>query len=154
MSHDIEFVRAVATSVLEITREGIRSFPGGYDYYMEKKAQIPAQSPTVEDKKAAEPSAAPRLTSRELRQQRAAERAKLAPKVKELKRRVSTAEKKLEELQAALDAASEELFNPKPTTNFAEANRQVQIIQYEIERYTKDWEDAALELESLAQSDA
>ena len=154
VSHDIEFVRAVATSVLEITREGIRSFPGGYDYYMEKKAQIPAQSPTVEDKKAAEPSAAPRLTSRELRQQRAAERAKLAPKVKELKRRVSTAEKKLEELQAALDAASEELFNPKPTTNFAEANRQVQIIQYEIERYTKDWEDAALELESLAQSDA
>jgi ATP-binding cassette subfamily F protein 3 len=154
VSHDIEFVRAVATSVLEITREGIRSFPGGYDYYMEKKAQIPAQAPAVEEKKAAEPSAAPRLTSKELRQQRAAERAKLAPKVKELKRRVSTAEKKLEELQAALDAASEELFNPKPTTNFAEANRQVQIIQYEIERYTKDWEDAALELESLAQSDA
>ena len=154
VSHDIEFVRAVATSVLEITREGIRSFPGGYDYYMEKKAQIHAQSPAVEEKKAADPSAAPRLTSKELRQQRAAERAKLAPKVKELKRRVSTAEKKLEELQAALDAASEELFNPKPTTNFAEANRQVQIIQYEIERYTKDWEDSALELESLAQSDA
>ena len=154
VSHDIEFVRAVATSVLEITREGIRSFPGGYDYYMEKKAQIHAQSPAVEEKKAADPSAAPRLTSKELRQQRAAERAKLAPKVKELKRRVSTAEKKLEELQAALDAASEELFNPKPTTNFAEANRQVQIIQYEIERYTKDWEDAARELESLAQSDA
>ena len=29
VSHDIEFVRAVATSVLEITRVGIRSFPGG-----------------------------------------------------------------------------------------------------------------------------
>ena len=62
---------------------------------------------------------------------------------------METAEKKLEELQAALEAASEELFNPKPTTNFAEANRQVQIIQYEIDRYTKDWEDAATELEAL-----
>ena len=40
VSHDIDFVRAVATSVLEITREGIRQFPGGYDYYCEKKAQM------------------------------------------------------------------------------------------------------------------
>ena len=151
VSHDIEFVRAVATSVLEITRAGIRSFPGGYDYYMEKKAQLPSGAAIAAEpaKSASAPSAAPRLSSKELRQQRAAERAKIAPKVRELRRRVETAEKKLEELQAALEAASEELFNPKPTTNFAEANRQVQIIQYEIDRYTKDWEDAATELEAL-----
>ena len=151
VSHDIEFVRAVATSVLEITRAGIRSFPGGYDYYMEKKAQLPVSASADESPKAAAaPSAAaPRLSAKELRQQRAAERAKIAPKLRELRRRVETAEKKLEELQAALEAASEELFNPKPTTNFAEANRQVQIIQYEIDRYTKDWEDAATELEAL-----
>ena len=31
VSHDIDFVRAVATSILEITHEGVRSFPGGYD---------------------------------------------------------------------------------------------------------------------------
>ena len=149
VSHDIEFVRAVATSVLEITREGIRSFPGGYDYYMEKKAQLPTPGAQAKDQKQAAPQPGARLTSKELRQQRAAERAKIAPKVKELKKRVETAEKKLEELQAALEATSEELFNPKPTTNFAEANRQVQIIQYEIDRYTKEWEDAATELESL-----
>ena len=151
VSHDIEFVRAVATSVLEITRAGIRSFPGGYDYYMEKKAQLPAAASAGESPKAASaPSAAaPRLSAKELRQQRAAERAKIAPKLRELRRRVETAEKKLEELQAALETTSEELFNPKPTTNFAEANRQVQIIQYEIDRYTKDWEDAATELEAL-----
>ena len=56
---------------------------------------------------------------------------------------------KLEELQKALDAASEELFNPKPTTDFAEANRQVRTIQFEIDRYTADWESAATELEQL-----
>ena len=150
VSHDIEFVRAVATSVIEITRAGIRTFPGGYDYYMEKRDQgAPAAVPHEETRPAPDSASAPRLTSKELRQQRAAERAKIAPRVKELKRRVETAERKLEELQAALDAASEELFNPKPTTDFAEANRQVQIIQYEIDRYTKDWEEAATELESL-----
>ena len=94
--------------------------------------------------------AAPKLTSKELRQQRAAERAKIAPRVKELKKRVETAERKLEELQKALDTASEELFNPKPTTNFAEVNRQVRTIQFEIDRYTADWEAAATELEQLS----
>ena len=39
VSHDIDFVRAVATSVLEITREGLNRYPGGYDYYCEKKLE-------------------------------------------------------------------------------------------------------------------
>ena len=78
------------------------------------------------------------LSSKELRQQRAAERAKVAPLVKELKKRVETAEKKIDELQKALDEASAELFNPTPTTNFAEVNRQVRTLQFEIDRYTAD----------------
>lgn len=150
VSHDIEFVRAVATSVIEITREGIMRYPGGYDYYREKKAELAAnQSAAVNGKN----QSAGRKTvdeKKELRQQRAAERAKIAPKIKELKRRVETAERKIDELQAKLDEASAELFNPKPTTDFAEANRLVRTLQFEIERYTADWEAAALELESLS----
>ena len=156
VSHDIEFVRAVATSVLEITREGIRQFPGGYDYYCEKKAQMLAGTakPVAAQTAAAAVTSdgQPRLTSRELRQQRAAERAKLAPKTKALKKKVETCEKKIEELQAALDAASEELFNPKPTTDFGEVNRKVRTLQFEIDRYTEDWEKAATELEELQNS--
>ena len=161
VSHDIEFVRSVATSIIEITREGIRTFPGGYDYYCEKKdaAGVPAASSPrsgatssvaasrTED--AAGKVEEPKLSSKELRQLRAAERAKHAPRMKELKKRVETAEKKIDELQKALDEASAELFNPTPTTNFAEANRQVRTLQFEIDRYTADWEEAATELEQL-----
>ena len=157
VSHDIEFVRAVATSIIEITREGVRTFPGGYDYYSEKKAQRDEAAKTVSPpvtnrapQSVGNPTdEAQKLTPKELRQQRAAERAKIAPRVKELKKRVETAERKLEELQAVLDTASEELFNPKPTTNFAEVNRQVRTIQFEIDRYTADWEEAAEELERI-----
>ena len=153
VSHDIDFVRATATSILEITRAGIRQYPGGYDYYCEKKAQAaatgerpqPSNRPTVQP---SNPSTA-QLSKKELRQQRAAERAKIAPKVKELKQRIETAERKIDELQAALDAASAELFNPTPTTDFAEANRKVRTLQFEIDRYTADWEAASLELEEL-----
>ena len=130
VSHDIDFVRAVATSVLEITREGIRQFPGGYATEKDEKPQA-------------------QLSKKELRQQRAAERAKIAPRVKELKNRVEMAEAKLDELQKALDEASAELFNPTPTTDFAEANRKVRTLQFEIDRYTAEWEEAATELEEL-----
>ena len=156
VSHDIDFVRAVATSVLEITHEGIRQFPGGYDYYCEKRAELDAanrgKSAAVQTKQksaADEPKKEEKLTSKELRQQRAAERAKTAPKMRELKKRVETAEKKIDELQKALDEASAELFNPTPTTDFAEANRKVRTLQFEIDRYTADWEEAATELEQL-----
>ena len=145
VSHDIDFVRAVATSILEITRDGIRQYPGGYDYYCEKKQTDSGQ--TREKHEVAEERTT--LNQKELRRQRAAERAKIAPKLKELKHRVETAEKKIDELQQALDVASAELFNPTPTTDFAEVNRKVRTLQFEIDRYTADWEEAATELEEL-----
>ena len=154
VSHDIDFVRAVATSVLEITREGLNRYPGGYDYYCEKKAERTASSgsPSAAVDSNRQQSTAEegeKLSSKELRKQRAAERAKYAPQMKELKKRVETAEKKLDELQKALDEASAELFNPTPTTNFAEVNRTVRTLQFEIDRYTADWEEAATALEQL-----
>ena len=159
VSHDIDFVRAVATSVLEITREGIRQFPGGYDYYCEKKAQMDnaGERGTGTGERdvgrrsldVPVPSGPQTLSKKELRKQRAQERAKIAPKLKELKKRVEAAEKKIDELQKALDEASAELFNPKPDTDFAEANRKVRTLQFEIDRYTADWEEAATELEAV-----
>lgn len=162
VSHDIDFVRAVATSVLEITREGLNRYPGGYDYYCEKRdAAKPrneaplrgtlgeyAESPHSDFASSVSPEPT-KLSSKEMRKQRAAERAKYAPQMKELKKRVETAEKKLDELQKALDEASAELFNPKPDTNFAEVNRTVRTLQFEIDRYTADWEEAATALEQL-----
>ena len=155
VSHDIDFVRAVATSVLEITRDGIRQFPGGYDYYCEKRERGTGSGerdvgrPVSNADAANDPSQAARLSPKELRKQRADARAKIAPKVKELKNRVETAERKIDELQKALDEASAELFNPTPQTDFAEANRKVRTLQFEIDRYTADWEEAATELEAL-----
>ena len=183
VSHDIDFVRAVATSILEITREGIRSYPGGYDYYCEKKAERERNNRIIESSNGRmgssngrmegdatskrpndqtskqqdiqttkRPNDQTKLSAKDIRKQRAAERAKVAPKLRELKARVATAEQKIDELQKALDAASAELFNPTPTTDFAEANRMVRTLQFEIDRYTADWEEAATELEALTQT--
>ena len=156
VSHDVEFVRAVATSILEITREGIRQFPGGYDYYCEKKAErektaqsggvLPGRAPS---RPIGAGEAARTLSQKELRQRKAAARERFAPRLRELKKRVEAEEKKVDELQKALDEASAELFNPTPTTDFAEANRKVRTLQFEIDRHTADWEEAATALEAL-----
>ena len=150
VSHDIDFVRATATSILEITREGIRKYPGGYDYYREKKAELESAALNKVVKADVAPQkATATLSPKELRKRRAEERAKTAPQMREVKKRIETAEKKVDELQKALDEASAELFNPTPTTDFAEVNRKVRTLQFEIDRYTADWEAATSELETL-----
>ena len=151
VSHDIDFVREVATSVIEITRDGIRQFPGGYEYYCEKKDEGKGKIEEAKKKSDEGKGKSGEISSKELRRQRAEARAKIAPKVKELKARVATSEKKIDELQKLLDEASAELFNPKPDTDFAEVNRKVRTLQFEIDRYTADWEEAATELEQLTQ---
>ncbi|MCX6882505.1 MAG: ATP-binding cassette domain-containing protein, partial [Verrucomicrobia bacterium] len=38
ISHDVHFIRHLATKVLHVTAGRVVSFPGNYDYYMEKSA--------------------------------------------------------------------------------------------------------------------
>ena len=144
VSHDIDFVRAVATGVVEISREGVSQFPGGYDYYREKKAEREANA-----KKPAGDAPERVSQKKELRRQRAEERAKIAPAVKKLKARIETAEKKIAEYEKELDDASAGLFNPTPATDFAALNKRVHLAQTEIDRWTAEWEEASLELEKL-----
>ncbi|MBQ1408085.1 MAG: ABC-F family ATP-binding cassette domain-containing protein [Eubacterium sp.] len=40
VSHDRYFLRRVATSIYELTADGIVKYPGGYDYYEEKRQEI------------------------------------------------------------------------------------------------------------------
>lgn len=159
VSHDIEFVRAVATGIIEITHEGINQYPGGYDYYCQKRDERLAALSNSRKNNTPPQSAAntsdendKKISAKDLRRLRAAERAKNAPRIKELKNIVALAEKKIDELQAKLDKASEELFNPTPNTDFATVNREVRTLQFEIDRYTAQWEEAATELEEIQQA--
>jgi ATP-binding cassette, subfamily F, member 3 len=45
ISHDIHFVRSVANVVYEVKSGHVRKFPGGFDYYVEKQAQMPEHQP-------------------------------------------------------------------------------------------------------------
>lgn len=144
VSHDVEFVRGTAANIVEVSRRGIRRFPGGYDYYLEK---IAAET---------QPEAAPvtpsetRLSSKDLRRQRAQERAARAPEVKRLKRQVAEAEAAIAELEAEQAALLEKLGDGSlDAQGMAEAGKRLKTLEFDLSKHTLAWEEAALALEEL-----
>ena len=150
VSHDIEFVRNTAESIIEISSLGIRSFPGSFDYYLEKTAgehdreeeERAAAGVGTEDRKQA-------LSSKELRKARAEARAKLQPLIRNLKRKVERAETRITELEEELEALSKVLFNPTPETDFAGTNKRLKLVQDQLDALTEEWERDASELDRL-----
>jgi ATP-binding cassette subfamily F protein 3 len=152
VSHDVEFVRAVATSIIEISHDGIRRFPGGYDYYREKTA---ATTTTVTaNTRVVTPNAdaiTDNLTSKDMRRLRAQERAKRAPLLRALRRRVERAETKIAELEQEQQQLTTTLSTAAPDTNFAEISRRLRNVQHELHRNALEWEEAATALEQAEQ---
>lgn len=144
VSHDVEFVRGTATNILEVSRRGIRRFPGGYDYYMEKIAG----EETVETKPT--PAAEPRLSSKDLRRQRAQERAARAPEVKRLKRKVAETEAAI----AALEAEQADLLGQLEegsldAQGMATVGKRLKALEFDLGKQTLLWEEYATALEEL-----
>ncbi len=150
VSHDIQFVRNTATSIIEISPSGIRRFSGGYDYYKEKTGQERQPEP-VKQRSSKAAGDQQNLTSKELRQARAKQRAKWKPQIKALKSRVNRAEKSISELEKELEELSAELFNPTPKTDFPTINKRLKIVQDQLEVFTEEWERDAEELEKIQQ---
>ena len=141
VSHDITFVRNVATSILALTPGGIIRCHGDYDYYVEKYGDAatpdtPRAPGPPKDRKAA-------------KRARAEERQAKSKRKRELEKALSTAEK----LIAAREAEREELVGQLSTggegTDFAETNRRLKEIEAELHIHTSEWEEAGLALESL-----
>jgi len=153
VSHDIEFVRNTVTAIIEISPAGVRRFPGGYDYYLEKSAeyhQDAAQTVAAVPETPPGPNGASvALSAKDLRRARAQERAKRQPLLKALRERVAKAESRIAELESELESLSAVLFNPAPDTNFAETNRRLKVVQDRLSVYTEEWERDASELDRL-----
>jgi ATP-binding cassette subfamily F protein 3 len=114
VSHDVHFIRSIATSVLHVRSGEIRSYPGGYDYFLEKTAADPDQLSNG----SAEPSSSRTQTNgrnqekerkrleAEARQQRSQKQRELRSKFQEIESRILELEKRQQELVAALQEST------------------------------------------------
>jgi ATP-binding cassette subfamily F protein 3 len=114
VSHDVHFIRSIATSVLHVQPGQIRFYPGGYDYFIEKTAadtnqvsngsgEAPVerfQSSTRNQEKERK-----RLEA-EARQQRSQKERELRSKLKQIETRILELEERQQKLVVALQESN------------------------------------------------
>jgi ATP-binding cassette, subfamily F, member 3 len=167
ISHDVHFIRAIATSVLHVTASPARTagtnctggkltfYPGDYDYYLDKSKATSARialtaGQNLQDRQA---NGSTTLAARSpgLREQKAQKRLEaesrnaIAKARREKEKRVHELETKiaaLEEQQKELVAALEDPAAYQPGGSATTINRDLSAVAYDLTRLTAEWENA------------
>jgi len=155
VSHDVEFVRKIASTIIEVTDSGVQRFIGGYDDYRERTATNRATASEPEEQaKNAPPdsrtnSESITVSKKEQRKQRATERDQLLPKMRSLKRRVTAAEARIGQLEGEQAELVTQISGEAEKIDFESVNRRLSEIQTELTTVNMLWEQAASELAFL-----
>jgi ATP-binding cassette subfamily F protein 3 len=170
ISHDVHFIRAIATSVLHITASPARTagqltpYPGDYDYYLDKSKATSARTAITagsngnnEEKSASSPEvsrgrplaakqAVPGLKEQKAQKRLEAEtRNAVAKARREKEKRMHELEMKiaaLEGQQKELAAALEDPTAYEPGGRATAINRELSSLADDLARLTAEWENA------------
>ncbi len=158
ISHDVHFIRAIATSVLHVTaganRTGgkLTSYPGDYDYYLDKSKAISARTALTAG---SAPNNGERITDNAVRRAGGLQEQKAQKRLEaESRNAISKArrekEKRVHELEmkiAALEGQQKELVaaleDPAAYTPGGHAtaiNRDLSAVSHDLARLTAEWE--------------
>jgi ATP-binding cassette subfamily F protein 3 len=165
ISHDVYFIKALATSVLHISAGNLTNYSGDYQYYLEKSGALDARQALVAGEQLSDsrPAEAP------VKAAASTETTASAPKTKEQKRKeaeeraaVSAARKKaqarvseIEKQVAALEARHKEIVArmESPETyaggDVVALNRELLETTERLDRLNEEWSDASADLEAL-----
>ncbi len=143
VSHDIEFVRNVAQTILALEPEGVKKYCGNYDYYLEKSTSlIPAAVQVRSD-------GAPIQDSAKLRrQERARARQAIQGELKKAKDKVAKLEKLYDELSDRKTFLVAKLSGGEKV-DFAALKKELSEVESSLAKCETDWEESAMELEAL-----
>jgi ATP-binding cassette subfamily F protein 3 len=160
ISHDVHFIRAIATSVLHITAGANRTggkltfYPGDYDYYLDKSKATSARTaltagrdvPEVNGLAAVKVRKQTGFGSRKQKEQKRFEaeaRNAIAKARREKEKRVHELEMKiaaLEGQQKELAAALEDPAAYIPGGRATAINRDLSALSHDLDRLTAEWE--------------
>jgi len=145
VSHDIEFVRESANTIVAVRDSGIRKYFGDYEYYLEKSAQ---EHLGVAEKNIVIVEAKKESNSKERRRERARQRQELAATKKKAEKVLKKIEVKIEKLEFER-AEKVELLAGDGTVDFAEVNQHLARLQSELDRCSAEWEKAMEDFEEI-----
>jgi len=159
VSHDVHFIRALATSVIHVQAGRLTPYAGDYAYYLDKSRATGARAGTIASLGNHQPEEepvveqAPGLGIREIRAQRRAEaeaRQAANRERREKEKRVAALEAEIVALETRQRELTEQLENPETYENPSlamEINRQLEGVGDALEKANSEWSTAA---ESLA----
>src|SRR6202171_5079057 len=147
ISHDVHFIRAIATSVLHINAGRLTAYPGDYQYYLDKSKATSAQNAltageSVQNRQSngaglREQKAQKRLEA-EARNAIAKEKREKGKRVHELELRIAAWEEQQRELAAALEDPSAY----EAGGHAVAINRELSAVIDDLARLTDEWESA------------
>src|SRR5437762_6959098 len=153
ISHDVHFIRAIASSVLHINAGRLTFYPGDYQYYLEKSKATSARTALTAGSGSnnGEPiTDNPARRAVDLRQQKAQKRAEaearnaISKTKREKEKRVHELETKIATLEAhqkELAAALEDPAVYTPGGRATAINRDLSAVAHDLARLTAEWEN-------------
>jgi ATP-binding cassette subfamily F protein 3 len=154
ISHDVHFIRAIATSVLHINSGQLTPYPGDYDYYLDKSKATSARTALTAGSNgndAERVTAVPARSALGLRKQKVRKRLEaetrnaIAKAKREKEKRVHELEMKiaaLENQQRELAAALQDPTVYEPGGRATAINRDLSSVADDLARLTTEWEIA------------
>jgi ATP-binding cassette subfamily F protein 3 len=144
VSHDIEFVRNVAGTILALEPGGVKKYYGNYDYYLEKSGALlpdPAQKSNASGTQVQE-------SAKARRQERARARQAIQGDLKKAREKVAQLEKEYESFNSRKELLVSLLSNGGKM-DFAALKKELSEVEDALKQCEKDWEKAAETLEEL-----
>ena len=149
VSHDIEFIRATAQTIIEMRTPSVRIHYGNYDYYRERIAAEEAAANANSAANKTDSKAVSASDSKERRRERAQKRQELSKEKRKLEKNVADLEEKITKAEEEKEEIINLLASPSPDKNFSDLRKKLWDLEEFIEKTTLSWEKNASLLEEL-----
>ena len=160
ISHDVYFIKSIATSVLHVRGGALTPYPGNYDYYLEKTGTESAVAGLVAEGKSTETEtgAGSARKGREQKRLEADARQRRSEVKQELQQELTTLEEKILRLELRQKELTSFLEQPDRSENSvrpAQVGRELASVTQELKTLSLRWErlvDTVQEVSSLTGS--
>ncbi len=153
ISHDVYFIRALATSVVHVNAGRLTNYSGDYQYYLDKTSATSARAALTAGAKAEAPitkqTEKPNFKSKDLKRLEAEQRQHRSRERKEQTQFVARLEKEIGELEQKQISLTAELEKPdtyQQPGRAMEINRELIYVQERLAELGPEWEIASLKL--------
>jgi ATP-binding cassette, subfamily F, member 3 len=145
VSHDVYFIRALASSVLSVRQGELQFYSGDYDYYLDKSGATSAREGLIYGAEVKEsPSVPKKGNDRERKRMEAEERNRRSREKKQLENQLQTVEKQIMELEDRQRLLTDQLGQGGISAQQSnQVSQELKEVTLSLRQLTSQWETLA-----------